>query len=191
MALMIWGLSRLAIIFGWIPDVCLIPSGRRNCIRPFDTDVRQIFLEFINGNRALARNAQVVFHWEEPMLVGNTVSFSVQVYKSALFFGSFLVITYFKKYLNTSFSNVGVDNLTLLVMVTRSVSTSAKDQTKSPQLYKSVEQIQLKSTSSKQLSLFVKLERTTSTSVWVQSLSMEAPLSNNFYQANQKRRKRV
>lgn len=79
--LIFWGLCRVAVIFGWIPGLCPNAVTNRVTFDLIHSDIRQFFLDWLSGNRALARTAQVFFHWEEPVLVGNTVSFTIQVRK--------------------------------------------------------------------------------------------------------------
>ena len=89
--LVVWGLSRLAISCGWIPpSVCPISTSgltSTGAINWFvNAEFKQNFLYWFSGNRALAKNAKVVFHWEEPLMVGSTVSFTVQVFSLFLRF---------------------------------------------------------------------------------------------------------
>ncbi len=82
--LIVWGLSRLAIGCGWIPSsVCSISTGALASTGTIDwfvnAEIKQTFLHWFSGNRALAKNAQVSFHWDEPLMVGSTVTFTVQV----------------------------------------------------------------------------------------------------------------
>lgn len=81
--LILWGVSRLAISCGWTRAFCPVSL---NCtffhgIIDFfiDADIRQTFLQWLSGNRALAKSARIVFYWDEPLMVGSTVSFTVEV----------------------------------------------------------------------------------------------------------------
>lgn len=80
--LILWGVSRLALSCGWIRALCPVSlNGTQGIIDFFvDADIRQFFLQWLSGNRALAKSARVNFHWEEPLMVGNTVSFAVEVH---------------------------------------------------------------------------------------------------------------
>lgn len=42
-------------------------------------EIKPAFLQWLSGHQALANNAQVTFHWQEPCTVGNTVSFTIKV----------------------------------------------------------------------------------------------------------------
>lgn len=44
-----------------------------------NTEIKQAFVQWLSGHNALANNAQVTFHWEEPCHVGSTVSFTIRV----------------------------------------------------------------------------------------------------------------
>lgn len=81
--LIVWGVARIAVSCGWIPNFCPISSSLLPSFRTIDwfvdNEIRQTFLDWLSGNRALANHARVAFHWEEPLVVGNTVSFTIQV----------------------------------------------------------------------------------------------------------------
>lgn len=83
--LILWGVSRLAISCGWTRAFCPVSL---NCtffhgIIDFfiDADIRQTFLQWLSGNRALAKSARIVFYWDEPLMVGSTVSFTVEFFQ--------------------------------------------------------------------------------------------------------------
>lgn len=41
---------------------------------------QQYASNWVSGHHALASNAQILFHWDEPCVVGNTISFTVKVF---------------------------------------------------------------------------------------------------------------
>lgn len=74
----VWGLCS-SVSCGWIPNVFRNSSETRTSLQVVNSDIRQFISDWLSGSRALAKNAEVIFHWDEPMIVGNTVSFTVQV----------------------------------------------------------------------------------------------------------------
>jgi hypothetical protein len=108
--LIVWGISRLAISCGLIRSFCPISANGPVSLGIIDffvdADIKQTLLHWLSGNRALAKNAQVDFQWEEPLMVGNTVSFTVQVIIDSihLHFPLLKIITF-----EFSFFNGGVE----------------------------------------------------------------------------------
>ena len=69
------GLLTQRIIFGWPVN----RSPRQLAQWLVNAEIKQSFLHWLSGHHALANNAKVAFHWQEPCLVGNTVSFTIRV----------------------------------------------------------------------------------------------------------------
>lgn len=86
------GFAVLGYIFGFR----MILSG--NELREWFETARLDILQWFSGYRALASNARVTFHWEEPCQVGSTVSFTVEVspFASCGIFLSIIFVQFFQ-----------------------------------------------------------------------------------------------